>query len=256
MIAIPPEGSYACVTGCGALVTRPGLCEMCGVSQRRRHAAEQFAYAEASIPSSFGYAFRANEEFIRRATSPTKPKMAIVDLIDGVVAGTISRRDIYVFRGPSKRGKSSIACAAARPLIGSAGHAWTDSVPLPMRAPYAPLDPYVVRLAAGLRFVSALDLVVPRDRGDDAPAPAYGLALRAGLLILDDMGKELEAREDTAAATARAKATADVIDKRWNAGRPTWITTYLNPEQIATLYDGGIYRRLFHDERSRVFVWE
>lgn len=241
---IPPEGSYHC-GACPGAVARPGLCELCAAVMRKRSARHEFAAAIASLPASFSYAAPDNRAFVERAAVPSKPNLAVSYLIEKVIAGTVNGRGMYVFRGPSKRAKTSIMCAAARGLVDSAvAYRARAEMPAP-RAQHVAVDPYLVRLAAGLRFVQAVDLVQPPDRGWEAPAPSFGIAIRAGLLILDAVGDETTTR-----------ATAEVIDRRWNAGLPTWITTFMAPEQIGTTYGGGIHRRLFHDERSRVFTWE
>jgi hypothetical protein len=47
-------------------------------------------------------------------------------------------------------------------------------------------------------------------------------------------------------------AVPEVIMDRVNDGRPTWVTTWMTPEQVAQRYGDGIARRLY--EAGRVVV--
>jgi hypothetical protein len=47
-------------------------------------------------------------------------------------------------------------------------------------------------------------------------------------------------------------AVPDVILERATYGRPTWITTWMSPDQAAQRYGDGIARRLFEAGRVKV----
>lgn len=107
-------------------------------------------------------------------------------------------------------------------------------------------------MACGIRFVPATDLVSVRERGEDAGSPKFGIAIRASILILDDNGQETSKKDDGASSAARAAATKDVLLSRWNEGRPTILTTYLDDAEIEDLYGGGVFGRIFSDDRSKI----
>lgn len=233
----------------------PGLCTMCAARAARADALAEFALSLDSIPETFRWA-TAESDVLQTRAHPRTSKGTHFDprtLAEGIAKGLLcDGRLAYVLWGPTETGKTSTACAAARCIIDAA----VDELVLRPQAPphdrFAPVPqaPRIVRVAAGIRFVRAIDLVPPRDRGDDAEPPAYGLALRASILILDDGSKESSGR-DAWSDAARALATAEVIAKRWDRGMPTIFTTFLSAAGIGARYDGGTRRRLFDDSRSR-----
>jgi hypothetical protein len=165
------------------------------------------------------------------------------NLLDGRLA--------YVLWGPTETGKTSMACAAVACIVDQATDAMMQ-LPAPPRDRFAPLPalPLVARVASGIRFVATIDLAPPRDRGSDVEPPAFGLAQRASILVLDDGSKE-SSESKSWADSARALATTEIIAKRWDRGQPTIFTTFLDAEGVGAKYDGGTRRRLFDDSRSR-----
>jgi hypothetical protein len=65
-------------------------------------------------------------------------------------------------------------------------------------------------------------------------------ALLTGLLVLDDLGSE---RNST------TNAVPDVIFERAYSGLPTWVTTWMTPEQVTLRYGDGVARRLYEADR-------
>jgi len=95
----------------------------------------------------------------------------------------------------------------------------------------------------GARFASAIELGLARQRhplGHDE-APLVQAAIDAPLLILDDMGAEAARDADVIRAVLHARHNADV---------PTWITTGLSRQDLASRYDAGVARRMFEDVKN------
>jgi DNA replication protein DnaC len=61
-------------------------------------------------------------------------------------------------------------------------------------------------------------------------------AIRADLLVLDDLGQE--ARNDL-------NPIRDILFEREERRVPTWVTTGFGPEELATMYGGGVLRRVY-----------
>lgn len=92
-------------------------------------------------------------------------------------------------------------------------------------------------------FATAMDLARaaaehPLGHGQ---APAVTAAIRASVLVLDDLGQE---------AAAYRGDVEYVIAARHNDGKPTIVTTFLDGEGIEARYGGGISRRVY--ERATV----
>jgi DNA replication protein DnaC len=133
--------------------------------------------------------------------------------------GALSAQGL-LFVGPSGSGKTSLACALLR--------AWEQADPR-RRGAFVPAWRLgVVRAQHGL--------------GNGEP-PEVERALSTRLLVLDDLGSE----RNTA-----TNAVPDVLFERAYAGRPTWVTTWMTPEQVSQRYGDGIARRLY--EAGRVVV--
>jgi len=114
------------------------------------------------------------------------------------------------FVGGAGAGKTSLACACLRE-----------------------------RLDGGL-FVSAIALGLARAQaglGDGEPKLVES-AITAPLLLLDDVGQE---------AKVATNAVRDVVFSRYDADRPTWVTTGLTSQELAALYGDGFLRRIAGD---------
>lgn len=252
----PREGAYPCARRCGGETVMPGICPACGSKERRAEARQQFALALESIPEAFRWtAAPAAPVADRVRPVPTLSRnVPALDTLHRIVIGVgTGDKPFWTLRGRSGAGKTSLACAVLGALVGAAIDAWL-SIPLPGSRRELAREPSSVRLARGARFIAVTDLLPPHDRADDRPA-MFGAARRATVLVLDDMGKELTAREDVAVAAIRAAATRELIEHRWNARLPTIITTALDRESIAGIYDGGTYRRVVEDKQVKFLDW-
>ena len=100
-----------------------------------------------------------------------------------------------------------------------------------------------MRIARGARFVAARAL-----RGDSvATAAAREMAKAATVLVLDDVGDELDsAPEGSGWIPDRVAGTREVIDHRHKEPRlRTIITTWLAEERMAAYYGGGTAKRVY-----------
>lgn len=257
---MPTPGSYACARGCGRDTVMPGLCPACGNKERRSEARLEFAAALGSIPEAFRWASPRADELTDRARplDTSNGSRAPGDLAERIAAGVgvaagSENRLFWTLRGPTGAGKTSIVCAALTALC-EAGIAARLAVPLPGSRRHAMPEPAVVRIARGARFIPAINILPPQDPSDDRPA-MFGPALRATVLFLDDLGKELSAREDAAVTALRSAKTRELIEERWYARRPTVITTALSDESLLKVYDGGTFRRFAGDNQVKFLDW-
>lgn len=253
---MPREGSYGCVRGCGQQTTLPGICSACGGRERRAEARQEFAGALSSIPEAFRWAAPDADDLAKRArrleteTGARAPR----DLAERIAVGVgTGRSPFWTLRGPTGAGKTSIVCAALSAIVEAGIVAWL-SAPVPGSRRHAVAEPALVRIARGARFVPAIHILPPQDPGDDRPA-LFRMALYATVLFLDDMGKELSAREDAAVTALRAAKTRELIEERWYARRPTVITTALPDESLLKVYDGGTFRRFAGDDQVKFLDW-
>jgi DNA replication protein DnaC len=260
---MPVPGTYGCARGCGRSTVMPGICPTCGGKERMAEARREFAGALGSIPEAFRWAKPRAEDMAKRAQplhtqngarSPGDMAERIAMSV-GLAAGA-ERRLFWTMRGPTGCGKTSIACAALTALCEAGIASWLAApVPGSRRSERQPAaESMAVRIARGARFIPAVHLMPPQDESDNRPA-MFGAALRATVLFLDDLGKELSAREDTAASAQRAAKTRELIEERWNARRPTVITTALSDDALNSIYDGGTFRRFAGDDQVKFLDW-
>jgi DNA replication protein DnaC len=92
------------------------------------------------------------------------------------------------------------------------------------------------------RFVDAprLARAVREHPLGEGEAPLLESAHRASVLVLDDVGQELELR-------LNANPVVDVIRERHARARTTWVTTFLAPEAFEKAYGSGTARRVFDE---------
>jgi len=125
--------------------------------------------------------------------------------------------------GPPGAGKTALACAVLGAWIrrGEVLGATWDEVGVAASARYA-TDAQLCAAAAAH----------PLGQGD---APLVRAALRASLLVLDELGSDLAGR----------KAARDVLFARYDEGKPTVITTGQTREDVEKFWGGGAGRRIW-----------
>lgn len=196
------------------------VCERCckvkPIPEAERLAAGRAAFArpvEESIPAAFAQA-TFDAEWLRRLVGAR----AVADAMQALGAARVA------FIGPPGSGKTSLAIAMLRAAVAA--------------------EPASTWRTSGARYVSAHRLAKARAMHPlgDGEAPLVSTALRAPLLVLDELGGE---------DTRYASAVAEVIYERHADDLPTWVTTGVTPERLAERYGGGIARRLF--EGAQVF---
>lgn len=198
---------------CGALTkTLPqnprAICEACIPAEE--FAAKRAASGEAlerTIPPAFRWARLDAPELTSRVDPP-----AAIAAARGVV-----REPCLLFRGPSGAGKTSLAVALLRERVRATG------------------EPALMSLAFQLSVARI------QHRAGEGEAPPVAAAMRAPMLLLDDIGQE----QNTA-----VNPIADIVQHRWAHELPTWVTTGLSREELGARYGGGVARRLF--ERARI----
>lgn len=199
LLGFGPEPEWVrCACGTLAVVSPCFECRL--EAERRADRARARALGSASIPASFTWATVRAPELAQRVDALERPLPDLIRRILG--AGRV------VLAGGSGAGKTSlaIACLRERPEAG--------------------------------RFVSAIDLARARTEHalGDGDASLVDLATAAPLLLIDDLGEEVD---------TRTSAVKDVIRRRFDMMRPTWVTTGFRPAELAAKYGDGIKRRLF-----------
>lgn len=142
-------------------------------------------------------------------------KAAVADTVQALAFPGI------VWTGSSGAGKTSLACAAARE--------WAR-----FQRGGRILFSRASELATASRYHAL---------GEGRPK-MVDQAIKADLLILDELGEPMRA--------AQWDDVGEVVFARYEQNRPTWVTTWLAPDQVKSLYGDGFARRLF--ERSAVIA--
>lgn len=161
--------------------------------------------ARATVPLRFRWALDASRELL-------DARISFALIPGGLAWARMPETRGLVLRGASGAGKTSLAVA----MFG----AWLEG-----------------RREPGARFVDVVSLSLARARHPlgQGEAPAILEAMRAPLVVLDDLGQE---------QPNRAEIVVDVVMARHNANLPTWATTWLGDDDIARRYSGGVLRRL------------
>lgn len=178
-------------------------CEACRYAERRSRA---LVPMRASVPKRFRWAFDATVDALRgRVKAPD-------ELITRGLASPPGTD--LTFTGDTAAGKTSFAVA--------------------MLDAFVRLDP---EPRTGALFVEAYWLAGARARHPlgQGEAPQVLAAMQASLLVVDDLGSEVDDRRNV---------LADVIFARHNEELPTWITTGFTAEQLVGRYGSQILRRL------------
>lgn len=197
-----------CRGGCGAetMVDRCDACE----AREAAIAARQTAIAETdrSIPAGYRWATFDSQDLAGRVRVASGKSVAM--------AAPLASFSRIVFVGEPGVGKTSLAVAMLRKRVAASGQRGA--------------------------FVHAHRLGVARIQhsAGDGEAAIVEFAMRAPLLLLDDVGTERQ---------TATNAVPDVILERHAEGLPTWVTTWLSPREAAEKYGGGVARRIFEDTK-------
>lgn len=251
---IPPEGVYACARRCGTTTRLPGICDACVAAQDEEDADEAFRAATESIPDGFRWAAK-NAPDLGPACGIIKAGAGnIAERIDKLSQTLLTGENrVILIRGRADTGKTVLACALMRAVVDAGRASWlayrrTNNVDR-TRALHA--EPRLITIARAARFVPARDIMIPRVVDSDQRS-AYDIAKGVPLLVLDDLGQELQTKEDSAAIADRIQAAKDIIAERWDRARATIITTYLADKRIGAVYGGGIQKRICWASHVRV----
>lgn len=184
------------------------FCEPCAERERGERQRAHLADAWESIPERFRDACQWDWDTKRGAT----------------IALVLSQGGSFLLRGKPGVGKTALACA----VLGR--HLTQATAPL---ATWADVED-----AASMRYITDADLnravsAHPLGQGD---APLYREAVRAKLLVLDELGVDL--------ASLR-RAGRDVLFARYDARRPTIVTTGHERAQVEAHWGGGAGRRIW-----------
>jgi hypothetical protein len=213
--AIPAAGRYTCNTRCGTQLERPGICDECA----RRAAAQ----ALETRLRSWLRTIPARQRDVTWSTLPTLKADRGGPRVTGNITGVrrmLERCDRAAIVGTAGSGKTTVAVAWLRAELEA--------------------DP-----SARVRFIPTADLLRPEVGEEGGPHP-LALALSADVLVLDDLGAELEgAQERTGLLAQRIGPASRVIAERYEKGRRTVVTTGENRDRIALLYGDRVARRMF-----------
>jgi DNA replication protein DnaC len=160
----------------------------------------------ATIPVAFRWAtFDAPELSERCKASDIRDARTFIDDLSG------GRVRNVAFLGPAGAGKTSLACAGLRALL-------TEQV------------------GFSGRFCGAVEICAAQ-RNSDYGRTCVELsdAKRASLIVLDDIGQEF-ARD--------AEIITELVHSRHNESKPIIVTSWLEPNAIATRYGDGTARRI------------
>lgn len=159
-----------------------------------------------SIPARFAWSALGSADLVRRVARGS----AAIDEARAAV-----RAHDAVLVGPTGTGKTSLAVALlrARLAVDFAG------------------------VSSGSMFASAIELAGARTSRPlgSGEAPIIVRALRAPVLVIDDLGAEL---------VRLSEVIGEIVHRRHDAGRGVWLTTGLSSADIGARYGGGVQRRL------------
>jgi hypothetical protein len=250
---VPPPIDLPCAGGCGARIEHPGVCDRCGAEREDADAKAEFAAALDSIPPFFRWASPGDPALDKRVTAAESISVSACLLADRIAIDLLGgTTKVVLVQGPRDAGKTSLACAVASTVISAAMAAWIRYQRHRPSGREAYAEPKICGTGRGLFFVAARDLVPPKDRDPEAPAPKFSRAMRSRFVVLDELGQEIEAREDTAATSARVKATGDLVAHWWDNNVPLLATTPMTEDQILRFFGGGVQKRLCKAEHVRV----
>jgi DNA replication protein DnaC len=215
----PCERCEKFVCKCGAAVDGARECAPCAERSRLR---EQMRTTLASIPEDFRWALGANAMKLRDLSPRTgRPFVSLTEAQITRCLEAPPGQNLH-FRGRVGAGKTTLAIAML--------WAWVSREPHRRRGAFYVEASVLARARAGHSL-------------GDGEAPLVAKALRAPLVLLDDLGHE---------ANDRDNCISDVVYGRARDNRPTWITTGIVAdkdvmgftEALTERYDGGFARRV------------
>lgn len=224
-----PPGGWRCNLCKAAGLEYPGICELCGdrlEAQARTHRLKAWT---ASLPEMHRDVTPANALALRNHAGGPRvvgcPPQRLRALLEAW-----NRHGRVLLVGPAGCGKSTVAAALLRASV---------ERDLETRA----------------RFVEASDLA--RGTAPDGGPTALEYALGADVVVLDDLGAELEgAQPNTGLLAQRVGPASRVIADRFARGRPLVVTTGIGHETrtladlkavLVSFYGDRIARRLVEE---------
>lgn len=183
-------------------------CRDCWLDSKREQA---LAPVRVSVPKRFQWALGASVETL---CERVKASRALIER--ALVAPPSSD---MLLQGDTAMGKTSLATAML--------YAWVKADP---------------ERRTGARFADAYWLAGARARHSlgQGEAPDVTKAMDATLLVLDDVGSEIDDKRNV---------IQDIIFHRHNEERPTWITTGWTPEQLMNRYGSQVLRRIVENAK-------
>lgn len=251
---VPPPLDLPCANAtCRERVAHPGVCDRCGAAREDADARAEFAAAAESIPPFFRWASSGAPELDKRVSQAESISVSACMLAERLATDLLmGTSKVVLVQGPRDAGKTSLVCAVATAVVSAAIASWIKHQRRRPTGRQAYAEPRICGVGRGLFFVAARDIVPPKDRDPNGPPPKYARAMGSRFVVLDELGQEIEAREDTAATSARVKATGDLIAHWWDHNVPLIATTPMTEEQILRFFGGGVQKRLCKAEHVRV----
>lgn len=220
---IPAAGRYRCNGRCGVILERPGLCDECARRNAAQAMSERLASWLRTIPVRQRDVSWAALPRLTADTGGPRVRLSAGSTLARVRA-ELEAGPRAVIVGPAGSGKSTLAVAWLRAALEQ-------------------------DLGARVRFVASSDLLRPEVGEEGGPHP-LALALSAEVLVLDDLGAELEgAPAGGGIAAQRVGPASRVVAERYERGRSTVVTTGFGADQIAALYGDRVGRRLYEGAR-------
>jgi DNA replication protein DnaC len=193
---------------------------------RRERLEERIKRAWQSLPRSFRWARFSNPKLLEERVVP--PEL--------VAKAAVSRGSVLLI-GKSGAGKTSLAAALYRRAIDEATDAVKRSITSRNSAASRNADAY--KFGVGAKFLTAYELAKAGVYSPLGRRPELvDQALDATLLVIDDLGMDVEVFKQS------ATSVAEVIHERHGAQKVTIVTTYLKREHMVEHYGEGITRRL------------
>jgi len=200
---------------CGAIVRDvpgPCVCDECAEKLRTEELEERLRPALESIPKRWRWANFDDTDLLASRCGAAAGRAARIAIKHMLERGD---RPFAVLAGPSRTGKTSLACAMLRYAI-RAGH----------------------RFSPGCRFVFAPDISTAYRESQRGVVPdVIEMCRSSTVLVIDDLGCD----------TVYTDVLRQIMQARENAQRLTIVTTFLSEGDVRSTYGDGLAARLFED---------